>query len=214
MIDIRVDIDEAQIKEIKKRLGNLKGKAPVVLYRAINSAASSTRAKMGQETARRYNISSKTVKESVSVKKASKSSLKAYVISRGGPVGIENYSFKMGDPPTVAVKKGAPKPIGENPRAFMTTVTAAMIGRQGGSHEGYFQRYKLSHKKAKKRSTRKPGKASELNMHNVNIHRFSGPAIPSIVKNEETMDALRQNAVERLEKRIDAEVNNILKRGC
>lgn len=214
MIDVEIDIDEAQIEALKKRLGNLKDKAPDALRLAVNRAASSTRAKMGQETAKRYNIDSKTVKGTAFVKKASKSSMKAFVISRGGPVGIENYSFKMGDPPTVAVKKeGGQKPLDGNPRAFMATVTAAMIGQQGGAHTGLMQRYALGTEKARKRSTRKPGKASEVNMHNVKIHRYYGPAVPSIVKNEETMDALKQNAMEMLEKRIDAEVKRILEKG-
>ena len=45
------------------------------------------------------------------------------------------------------------------------------------------------------------------------VHPLYGPAVPSMIKNEEVISTIQDAAAETLEKRIDAEVNNILQGG-
>ena len=45
------------------------------------------------------------------------------------------------------------------------------------------------------------------------LKQLYGPAVPSMVKNEEVIERIQKEATETLEKRIDAEINNILQRG-
>ena len=45
------------------------------------------------------------------------------------------------------------------------------------------------------------------------LKELHGPAVPSMIKNEEIIGRIQKEASETLEKRIDAEINNILQGG-
>lgn len=199
------------IQEIEARLGALKNRTPLVVSRAIRRAAIAAKAGMAEETKKRYTIKSKDVKEAVFIKIASSSRKpKAAVFSKGEALELEEYyKLSKGKKLKAAVKKGGMKPIEGDPKAFMATMT----GPYGGKHTAPFRRRSLDNGKAKIRKTREPGRNGGLTKHNVTIHEIFGPAIPSIIKNEETMQAVQARTYETLEKRINAEIANILRKG-
>ena len=45
------------------------------------------------------------------------------------------------------------------------------------------------------------------------IKQLYGPSVPQMAKNEEIMEKINKESGETLEKRINAEVNNILRKG-
>ncbi len=205
MIDVDVRIDASDIEGLKKKLKKLGTKAPTAMYRAINAAASGAKKDMGKETSARYHIGSRTVTDTVHVTKANKESLKAVVRSRGNARKLSDYKMTTGRGIKAAVKKGPTKSLDGDPKAFMATMK--------NGHKDAFQRYMFGHKKAKIRSTRKPGRKQALNKHNIAIHTFPGPAIPSIIKNDETMEIIKKNASETLQRRLEHEIQNILQGG-
>lgn len=191
------EIKVTGIKEVQKRLGSFKNKTPLVLSRAINRAINNANKNVKKETTARYFISSTDVKDTIKIKKASKGSLKAAVISRDEGIALSrfkvlpqktNKSRNKSKPPKIykaGVKKdGGVKPLDGNPKAF--------VAKMKTGHVGVFER------KSEKRFP---------------IKQLFGPSTPQIIKNEDTISIVKKEASEMLQKRIDAEINNILRKG-
>lgn len=190
-------IEVTGIEDVERRLGNLKSKAPTVVSRAINRAVSNAQKNMAKETSAKYYISSGDVKKTIRLVKASKSSLGAAVISSGS--GIELSKFKV-NPGTVVryrgksrspkvyragvEKAGGVKPLAGNPKAFIAIMKSG--------HKGVFER---------------------TSGDSLPIKQLYGPSVPQMVKNEEIMKKINKDAAETLQKRIDAEIANLLRKG-
>ena len=186
------------VDEIEKKLGNLKNKAPTVLYRAINRAAQKARTETKREVADKYYITQREVSDTIRLTKASRAKLSAELTSKGGPIALSKFRVsprkqvsrtKRGKASPAAYKAGVErasgvKPLSGSPKAFFSTM--------GSGHEGVMERVS---------SRRLP------------LKQLYGPAVPSMVKNEEVIERIQKEATETLEKRIDAEINNILQRG-
>ena len=130
--------------------------------------------------------------------KASTAKLSAELTSKGGPIALSKFKVsprrqvsrtKRGKASPAVYKAGVEKagglkPLSGNPKAFFSAM--------GSGHEGVMERVS---------SRRLP------------LKQLYGPAVPSMVKNEEVIERIQKEATETLEKRIDAEINNILQRG-
>lgn len=186
------------VDEIEKKLGNLKNKAPTALYRAINRAAQKAKTETKREVSDKYFITQREVSDTIRLTKASRAKLSAELTSKGGPIALSKFKVsprkqvsrtKRGKvSPAVykagVEKAGGVKPLSGNPKAFFSAM--------GSGHEGVMERVS---------SRRLP------------LKQLYGPAVPSMVKNEEVIERIQKEATETLEKRIDAEINNILQRG-
>lgn len=195
---IHTDIQITGTKEIEKRLGNLKSKAPTVLARAINRAAQKAKTEAKREVAAKYFISQGNISETIKISRASTAKLSAELTSKGGPIALSKFKVspnrrakktKKGYSPSVyevgVEREGGMKPLSGNPKAFIATM------RSG--HVGVMER----------KST----------VFRLPIKQLYGPAVPSMIKNDEVMEHIQDAASEMLERRISAEVNNILRRG-
>ncbi len=187
------------IQEIEERLGAFKSKTPLVVSRAINRSVANIRKNIGKEVSARYFISSGAVRETVRSINAGKGKLSGAVITKGSPIALSKFKVspkrqvkhtKKGNySPKVyksgVEKSGGLKPLSGNPKAFLG------IMRSTG-HVGVMVR---------KSDKRFP------------IQQLYGPSVPQMVKNEEIMEKLKREAGQTLEKRIHAEVANILRKG-
>lgn len=191
------EIKVGSVEEIQRRLGNFKAKTPLVLSRAINRAISNVKKNMGKETSALYFISSSDVKNTVRIVKSSKSSLKAVAISSGGGIALSKFKVSPKTPVRIRGKSRSPrvyragvkkdggvKPLDGNPKAFVAVMKSGHVGVM----------------------ERKTGKS-------LPIKQLYGPSVPQIVKNEKIMTKINKEASETLQKRIDAEINNILRKG-
>ena len=191
------EIKVTGVKELEKKLGNLKSKAPLVLARAINRAAQKAKTETKREVAAKYFISQGDVLKTVTLSKASTAKLSAELKSKGGPIALSKFKVspnrgvkrtKRGYSPSVykagVEKAGGMKPLSGNPKAFLASM--------GSGHSGVMTR---------KSARRLP------------IKQLYGPAVPSMIKNDGVLGNIQDAASEMLERRIDAEVNNILQGG-
>lgn len=195
---IATEVKVVNLKDIERKLGNLKSKAPTVAARAINRAITTAKSSMGKETSAKYHVTSGTVKGTISLSKANAGSLKAKAESKDARVKL--FKFKVSPKTQVrvtsrggrsprmykaAVKKdGGYKPLSGNPKPFVT-------GMRSG-HMGVFERTSGS---------RLP------------IKELYGPAVPQMIKNEEVMSKIQEKTNETLKKRIDHEISNLLSKG-
>lgn len=190
-------VDVTSVEEIEQRLGAFKSKAPLVVSRAINRAVSNIRKNVGKEVSQRYFVSSGTVRETIRTVNANKGSLSGAVISRGSPIALSKFKVspnrgvkhtKKGYSPSVysagVEKSGGLKPLSGDPKAFIADMKSG--------HTGVWNRVSGS---------RFP------------IKQLYGPSVPQMAKNEEIMVKVNKEAGETLEKRINAEVANILRKG-
>lgn len=191
------EIKASGIEDVEKRLGNMKKNAPTVVSRAINRAIQNVKKNMGKETSERYFITSGEVKKTVNVTKATKSRLQAAAISQGAGIALSKFKVNPKTPvryrgasrtPKVyraGVKKaGGVKPLDGNPKSFVAVMKSG--------HVGVFSR---------------------TSAKSLPIKQLYGPSVPQMVKNEDIMDKINRDANETLQKRIDAEINNLLRRG-
>ena len=152
---------------------------------------------MGKEVPQRYYVSSGTVRGTIRTVNASKSSLSGAVVSRGSPIALSKFKVspnrgvkrtKKGFSPGVysagVEKSGGMKPLSGDPKAFIADMKSG--------HRGVWNR--VSNKRFP-------------------IKQLYGPSVPQMAKNEEIMVKINKEAGETLEKRINAEVNNILRKG-
>ena len=102
-------IEVTGIEDVEKRLGNLKSKAPLVVARAINRATTNVKKNMAKETSGKYFVSSGDVKKTITVTKATKSSLKAAVISNGTGIALSKFKVSPGTPVRYRGKNRSPK---------------------------------------------------------------------------------------------------------
>ena len=190
-------IEVTGIEDVEKRLGNLKSKAPLVVARAINRATTNVKKNMAKETSGKYFVSSGDVKKTITVTKATKSSLKAAVISNGTGIALSKFKVSPGTPvryrgknrsPKVykagVEKAGGVKPLDGDPKSFIAIMKSG--------HKGVF--------------TRTSGRS-------LPIKQLYGPSVPQMIKNEKIMKAINDDANETLQKRIDAEIANLLRKG-
>lgn len=195
MIIQKVEVTGA--REIEQRLGEFKSKAPLVMSRAINRAVSNIRKNLGKEVPQHYFISSGTIRGTIHTVNANKGSLSGAVISRGSPIALSKFKVspnrgvkytKKGYSPGVYLagvkKSGGMKSLSGDPKAFMADMKSG--------HTGVWNR--VSGKR-------------------LPIKQLYGPSVPQMVKNEKIMAKINKEAGETLEKRISAEVANILRKG-
>lgn len=192
MIDIKIDIDRAQIKDLERKMGNLKSKAPTVLARAINRAAGTAKTYMKKGVNSRYFITQKVVDPTLHLKKANSADLSATVTSEGKPIILTDFKVNS----TVRPKRKGNR--------YKPSVYKAGVKKSGGTKP-------LS-------GDPKPfGTGKYLVVRETKqswpLQLLFGPSVPSMLKNDEVISQVKEKAAEMLERRIDAEVNNILQGG-
>lgn len=221
MIETR--IEPAGIEEIRRRLGGLEDKAPLVLANAINRALTNIRKNMGKQTEARYNITSAEVRKSIKITQASKRKQQGLVISRASPIALVKFKVSpdsrvdySGGRPSPEVymasveKGGADKPLDGNPKSFIAVMK--------NGHKGVFTRTGrsggLSRLERKTMVHNSKSRASRGSQHDEIIRQNYGPSIPQMIKNEQSMEVIRREAQSMLEKRIDAQIAYLLGKGA
>ena len=175
-------IDSRDLRVIENRLGAFKNKAPSIMSQAINRATVTFNKVLAKETREEYHIKAKTIKKSLTVKKASRHSLGAEIKSIGGRLSIRDYKSTPTKEPRrrttvkVAVRKDGPK-----------LLLHAFVSETMGNH--IFER---------KGRARLP------------IRKIKGPAVPQLLKNRETVKLANKEALKTYKKRVDHGVDRSL----
>lgn len=201
------NIDVTNLNQVKSRLGSLKDKAPVAMYRAINDSVAKTKTETKRAISKRYHIKQKDVKDNIYPFKASKSNLKGAIVTRGEKISLYKFKIKEGTTSSAAVlRQNSPKPLEHDPKAFIAT----MKNSDESEHTAFFERKGLYKKKRKKMEY---GKKRKVNKHNEQIRQLFGPAIPQMMGRVETMEGIKVAANETLRKRLEHYINYFLEQG-
>lgn len=117
---IKIETDK-QVEKAAKMLEGIPGGIYRAMASSFNRALQEGRTAGTREAAKQYTLKPSIVRKSIQLRRANKSDLKATLESRGARLPLEYYAHKpKGDTTgarrqqvTVAVKKGALKPLGQ-----------------------------------------------------------------------------------------------------
>lgn len=202
---ITSQVNVTGIRDIERRLGAFKSRAPVAMYRAINDSVSKTFTEMKKIPLEEFNVTAqKNVASSLKKHKASKSNLKGAVSANGERLDLYKFRHSLsGALAKAAVMKA------NSPKKLEKGSKKAFIASMRNGHIGIFERQGL----AARRKTRKKGEQSKITKHNESIRELTGLSVPQMLKNKESMDRIKQVAAEYLDERLEHHIEYILSRG-
>lgn len=178
-----ISVDIKEIYKVEKELGKYKSQAPSVISRAINRAATNAKTNASKKVREQYTVKAKDVKDTIKIKKATKSNLVSIVKSSGERIPLIKFKVSPPNPrPSthpvlkVGVKKGGLK-----------TLVGAFVADVNGNK--VFKRTS---------SSRLP------------IQQLFGPAVPQMMNNDSVKDYIEQEATKMYQQRLDHEIERIL----
>lgn len=196
---------DSNAEDVAGRLGSLSRKASLVMSRAINRTTGHVKTRMKEEAVKRYHVKAQKVSGTISVsKKATAGSPSARVLSIGQHPNL--ISFDVSPKRAVRTLKSGKR----SPRVYLASVRRdsgrkALAGsnkpfvmepRKGGI--AVFRRLSKSEK----------SKYSNLKSGLIGV---GGPAIPQMIKNKDIMSEVSKDANEMMAKRLDHEIDRVLK---
>lgn len=182
MTNIELTADKA-LERASRLLSTVPGGVEKALVSSLNRAATMGKTQAVREVTARYTAKAGEVRNTMSMKRASRSRLDAEIVSSGPVLGLSHYRYSPRRDTTganrkrvrVAVKReGGLKPLGS---AFVWQ--GKLMERQGKAR--------------------------------VPIQKMVGPSVPSIMSNPAIVDAMVEKSEENVVKRLEHEVNRILK---
>lgn len=187
---IQLSISNASLERVMSDLAAVQRDFPQAIARAVNRTMDGMRTDAVQETRKKYFVSAKDVRASISFRKAGAGNLMGAMVSKGKRHSLADYQLSPSTPragkhPQLkgAVKReGGLKPLGP----------AFLVKRSGGR---YFPFYRVG-----------SGAGSRYK----GIQSLISPSMPQLIKNEETVKAMEQGAEERFTKRVEHEISLIL----
>lgn len=212
---MRIRVDTPNVRDIQNRLGELRGKTPQVMARAINDASVTGKKVIAQEIAKTYTVKSGDIKKALDVSKATPERTKALIkTNRKGAYKIPLYAHKLSPKkawnPAMSVK---PRPKKykvqikktEGAKEFLHGFVAQM----NSGHVGFFVRKNdARHKKNLKAygaNKRVRGKRTQLG-----IKEVYSQAIAQMAGKESTVEIVTREAQATLTRRLEHEISRVL----
>ncbi len=154
---------------------------------------------MGKETSERYFITSGEVKKRLSMSQKPQShGFKPRQFRKVPELPCCQKKSKV-NPKTPVRYRGASR----SPKVYRAGVKNRRRKAAGRKPEVFRCCYEI---RTRRRFSRTSAKS-------LPIKQLYGPSVPQMIKNEKIMKAINDDANETLQKRIDAEINNLLRRG-
>lgn len=88
---ITYEVDQKMLAEVQAKLGELKGKAPAVISRALNKTATTARGDLAEKAQATYTVKTGGFKKDMTIKKANSGKLVAEIHSAGKPLSIVKF---------------------------------------------------------------------------------------------------------------------------
>jgi len=187
-MDIRVTVNERDLARLKKEFRFIPGASEKALVAALNRTVVGVRAEAVREITKVYEIKARDVRETMALRRASRSRIEAAVISQGGAIGLHHFkisprSFSLPRPPSGVRVKVRRDGAGRRLRGpFLTNRIRGVYRRKN------------------------PGDPKDRR-----LEQLFGPAVPSMLKDEGAFGRVQWYADARLSKEIDGQIERILR---
>ena len=180
-----IEIDPALMRQAMAALTHIPEGGPKALARAINRAAETARTEASRKIREMYYIKHSDIRSTISIRKATASSIAAEVVSRGRPVALTKFRVT---PRTVQPRRNSPV-IVRVKRGGGGAVAGAFVARVSSGHVGVFRR---------------------LGQSRLPIQQLYGPSVPQMLGSPDVVRSVEQKAQEALEQRLNHEINRLL----
>ncbi|MBO8136799.1 MAG: phage tail protein [Desulfotomaculum sp.] len=209
---IKISLNQEQIERAERMLSHVPDAIPKAMANAINRAADTAKTEASRKIRKIYYIKHKEVIETIRIYGAKETDLNAVVISKGERRALSKFKITPKKPqpgrrkPVIArVKRGGGGPISY---AFVAKVQHHY---QPKGHIGVFKRASDNTKRVKI-PVRVGDKIREKKVKELPIQQLYGPSVPQMMNNPEVKEWVEEKASERLEQRLEHEINRILRR--
>jgi len=180
-----IEFSADRINRAIAALSHIPGAAPQAIANAINRASETARTEAARKVRELYYIKHGDVISTINIKKATPSDLAAAVISRGSPIALTKFQVTPRQP-----QPGRRTPvIARVKRGGGGPVASAFVARMASGHVGVFNRVGQS---------RFP------------LTQRYGPSVPQTLGSPTVNQWVEQKATEKLDERLDHEINRIL----
>lgn len=193
--------DTGDIVEAQKRLSHLGDKANLIMSRAVNRSLSNVSKNMKSQVVKRYRIKSERVGRTIKVtRRASASHPTAQIRSVGRHITLT--SFQMTPGRRINIKKGG-KHGKPDPKVYKAAVKKGQgLQRLSGNPKPFIQRVNNGNVISVRR----------ISPYSRSLEAVYGPAVPQMIKNREIMDIITREAEIMTSKRINHEIDQMMKR--
>lgn len=199
--------DTGDIVEAQKRLSHLGDKANLIMSRAVNQSLSNVSKNMKKQVSERYRIKSGRVGEAIRVaRRASADNPTAQIRSVGRHITLT--SFKMTPGRIINFKKYTKsgkrrKHVSPDPKVYKAAVKQGQgLQRLSGNPKPFIQRVNNGNVISVRR----------ISPYSRSLEAVYGPAVPQMIKNQEIMDIITREAEVTTSKRINHEIDQMMKR--
>ena len=185
---MNIVISNEGLSRANKALSHIRGGFPRAVAAAVNRTLESMKTDITAETKKRYFAKPSDIRKTLTPKRANGTKMQGILISRGGHRKLQDYKLTPKTPQKgrQTVFKGAVKRDGglkPMPEAFMMDTPNA----------GFVLFIRIGSGRAWR-----------------NIKHVSSPAIPQIIKNQETVNAVQTHAEQVFEERLTHETRRLL----
>lgn len=184
---IEVEVDEAMLRAIELKLGNLKSKAPRVLKNALNATARDAKKDLAAKAQQRYTIKTTKFKKQIKQKNATASKLEAVLNVSGKPNQLESFQYRKNT-----------KKLGSKAHGRTDTSLKELISSMGG--RAFVVKFSSGHTAIAQRQG-----AARLPLKG-----FYGPSDPVMVGNDEVYGKIEPDIQKMLLKEINTQIRKIL----
>lgn len=205
MVGVTIEIDES---EIKRRLGVLADQSGKVMARAVNRAYPTGRTAIARETRKRYLITTKEINspKTLHVTKATASDPTAILDYTGGHRNLYLWNGQKAVSPNIKIhwSHGVP-----NVKIYKAAVMRGVSKQEltgNDRNKPFIQRVRKGEKSDFTGLFQRHSAARDSKLVSV-----QAPAIPQIIKNQEVMEQFRRAAGPMLQKRLEHEIDVVLK---
>jgi len=179
-----IEFNKAQVKLVKKTLGNIKKGAPTVIRRAVNKTATQAKTLASKEIRKVVNLKAKLVGQHIVINRANFKSLTARMKISGKPISLLEYGARQTKTGvSVRVRKG--RKIEKHKSHF--------IAKMKSGHRGVFERRIINGKRAGR----------------LPLDEKVGPSIPAVFQFNAEKQVTLVSAV-NLQKNLDHEILYLL----
>ncbi len=180
-----IEVKAEQLQKADIWLANVKDGVPKALASALNRTAEHVAAEATRKARETYDIKATDVRRTIRITRATKNNLTAHVKSLGSPIPLIQFNVRPSRPPKKppAVLTASVKRSGGKPipGAFVTTMKSG--------HTGVFER---------------------VGKQRLPIRELYGPPAPVMLNEPGVRQQIEEQAVIRLEKRLDHEILRLL----
>jgi len=193
---MRVEIDQAQLTEVKVLLAGVKNGAPKVLSRSINKTLTGTNSTAKKEIAKHYNLTQKKIGENIKIYKAAWTRLSGKLESKGKPLSLTSFrsTRQTAKGVSVLILVGTKRSIVKH--AFLRTAK--------GSKQAFWRK----DKPVQTAPFRKTFPYARLpKKYRYPIVRLTGPRVEDEFAKPRTLNVVETYAGDRFEVVVDQELN-------